>query len=87
MKRNQRFPNKTLFTFILFHKRCLDLVRGLVDKHGAVINNLKLFRVKLPTSYAHNIVTSGSCSKNFNLLCERFYLISNNMWLMDDAKD
>ena len=37
----------------LFYKTCLDLVRGLVGKHGAVMNNLKLFRVKLPTSQTH----------------------------------
>ena len=31
-------------------KICLDLVRGLVDWHGAVINNCKLFMAKEPMS-------------------------------------
>ena len=46
--------------------------KRISTRHGAVINNCKLFIVKVPTSQATE-------SKEFKLCCARFYFTSNNV--------
>ena len=61
-----------------FYKICLYLVRGLVDRQGAVIKNCKLFWVKASMSQTHRHRHKQTYFKDFHLCCARFYLISNN---------
>ena len=57
---------------------CLDLISGLVDRQGAVINNCKLFRVKVPTSQTLKPRHKSTSSKDFKVLSACLYFISNN---------
>ena len=57
----------------------MDLITGIADKQGAVINNCKLFRVKLPTSQTLKHRHKLTLEEDLHFCCARFYFISNKL--------